>query len=218
MTHLLCLGDSITDCGRLFQNPPLGSGYVYLLSQKLKENKMNLRITNCGVDGFTTSRLLANAELFYLPLKADVITILIGINDIGLIMNTSFLPGQQEKILNHSLAQYRKLLLCLSQANCPIILMEPFIFPWPLEYQNWISPVRNMSQGIGHLAEEFHCPFIRLHDFLNEQAQLLGTETLTPDGIHLTETGHHLLAEKLYQQLMDILEKESASQVSTHIT
>ena len=31
MTRLLCLGDSITDCGRLFLNPPLGNGYVQKL-------------------------------------------------------------------------------------------------------------------------------------------------------------------------------------------
>ena len=28
MTRILCLGDSITDCGRLFSADPLGKGYV----------------------------------------------------------------------------------------------------------------------------------------------------------------------------------------------
>lgn len=27
MTRILCLGDSITDCGRLFSADPLGKGY-----------------------------------------------------------------------------------------------------------------------------------------------------------------------------------------------
>ena len=32
MPRLLCLGDSITDCGRLFSADPSGNGYVKILS------------------------------------------------------------------------------------------------------------------------------------------------------------------------------------------
>ncbi|MDO5362639.1 MAG: hypothetical protein Q4F03_08335 [Eubacteriales bacterium] len=28
MNHLICFGDSITDCGRFFDATPLGNGYV----------------------------------------------------------------------------------------------------------------------------------------------------------------------------------------------
>lgn len=201
MTHLLCLGDSITDCGRLFDTPPLGSGYVYLLSQKLKEHEMDWHITNCGVDGFTTARLLANAESFYLPLAADLITILVGINDIGLMMNTSRTPEQQRAMMTKTLQNYRQLLQCLTRADCPAVLMEPFIFPCPQQYRNWIPLVRTLSQGIQTLSEEFHCPYIQLHDYLNQEAYRLGMEALTPDGIHLTPDGHEILADKLFQQL-----------------
>lgn len=204
MTHLLCLGDSITDCGRLFDDPPLGNGYVHLLSRKLKEQNMHWNITNCGVNGFTTARLLANAEPFYLPQKADLVTILIGINDIGLMMNTNRTADQKKQMMNHTLAQYRQLLQCLSRLKCPVILMEPFIFPCPREYQNWIPLVETLSQGIFHLSEEFHFPYLLLHHYLNKEAKRLGTETLTPDGIHLTPYGHELLADKLFWQLMDL--------------
>lgn len=197
MTHLLCLGDSITDCGRLFDDPPLGRGYVRILSRKLGEKGQNWHITNCGVDGFTTARLLTNAEPFYLPLQADIITVLIGINDIGIMMNTRRTPAQQAEMMKNTLQQYRKLLLYLSKGCHRLVLMEPFIFPWPQEYQGWIPHVRTLSQGIRSLAKEFHHPYLLLHDSLNEAAKQQGMAALTIDGIHLTHTGHELLAEKL---------------------
>lgn len=201
MTHLLCLGDSITDCGRLFDHPPLGNGYVQKLSLKLKNSRYSWRITNCGVDGFTTARLLANAEPFYLPQKADIISILIGINDIGLIMNTCGTPARQAEMMAKALRNYEQLLRILSRPNCRLVLMEPFLFPRPMEYQTWFPHVRTLSEGICELAEKYRIPYLRLHDYLNEKAHTQGIHTITADGIHLTDAGHEILAEKLFCEL-----------------
>lgn len=201
MIHLLCLGDSITDCGRLFDHPPLGNGYVQKLSQKLKNNGHNWHITNCGVDGFTTARLLANAEPFYLPQEADIISVLIGINDIGLIMNTCATPALQSEMMAKTLRNYESLLQILSRQGCRLVLMEPFIFPWPMEFQTWIPHVRTLSLGIGRLAEKYRIPYLLLQDHLNEEARLWGIPAITADGIHLTDAGHEILAEKLFCHL-----------------
>lgn len=201
MTHLLCLGDSITDCGRLFHHPPLGNGYVQKLSRKLKSTGHDFQITNCGVDGFTTARLLANAEPFYLSRRADMISILIGINDIGLMMNTCRSDSQKEEMLRKALLNYEKLLQILSRSCSRFLLMEPFIFPVPWEYKTWIPHVRSLSLGIGILAEKYGIPYLLLQDTLNRQAGLLGFHAITTDGIHLTDAGHEILAEKLFYYL-----------------
>ncbi len=39
---LLCLGDSITDCGRIFDLPPLGNGYVRQLANRLNNEEKKL--------------------------------------------------------------------------------------------------------------------------------------------------------------------------------
>ena len=57
--HILCLGDSITDCNHLFEDFPLGNGYVQLLAEKLP---YNVQIKNHGIDGFTVSRILENIQ------------------------------------------------------------------------------------------------------------------------------------------------------------
>ena len=84
--QILCLGDSITDCNHLFEDFPLGNGYVQLLAEKLP---CNVQIKNHGIDGFTVSRILENIQTHRISLHRNpIITLLVGINDIGLIMNT----------------------------------------------------------------------------------------------------------------------------------
>ena len=198
MTNILCLGDSITDCGRFFSASPLGDGYVHLLSKQMKTAGTDCKITNCGVDGFTVSRLLENARN-YLSIGGDIITILIGINDIGLMMNTDRSEDQKKEMMSTFCTHYEELLTILIKSGGRIILMEPFIFPWPAEYRNWIPYVKNMSKKIENLAKQYHLPYIFLHDDLNAEARRYGLDTITPDGIHLTAQGHEILAQKLME-------------------
>lgn len=202
MTHILCIGDSITDCGRLFINPPYGNGYVAMLFDSFTSKGIDFQITNCGVDGFTVARLLMNAETRYLPLQADIITILIGINDIGLMMNTNRTPAQRDAMMENFFRNYEHLLQKLSAYGPHIILMEPFLFPYPAEYRTWFPYLHTMSQGISALAEKYHIPYILLHDRLNDEARKYGLDFLTVDGIHLTSQGHRLLAEELQKELL----------------
>lgn len=208
MTSILCLGDSLTDCGRLFDHPPYGNGYVSILYDSLISAgyaPSDFRITNCGVDGFTVSRLLENTPDFYLSQMADIVTILIGINDIGLMMNTCRTPSQQEAMEQRFSCNYERLIQMFASSGCRLILMEPFLFPSPDEYRTWIPHVQSMSRRIGILADKYHLPYVLLHRFLNDQAQKYGTDVLTSDGIHLTSYGHKILAEKLLAELQKAL-------------
>lgn len=201
MTRLLCLGDSITDCGRLFAYPPLGNGYVQKLHDKLKASGDFWTIKNCGVDGFTVSRLLENAAHRYSPFHADIVTILIGINDIGLMMNTNRSTEQKEAMLQKFLKDYEKLLRELTSPGCRILLMEPFLFPYPEEYLAWFPHLHSMSEGIGNLAEKYNLPYLSLHERLNCEAQKQGVHFITTDGIHLTDRGHEIISDILFQKL-----------------
>lgn len=204
MTRILCLGDSITDCGRFFSSSPLRNGYVKMLSHSLASAGILHEMINCGIDGFTVARLLENAES-YAAKDADIITILIGINDIGLMMNTCRTPEQQADMMLQFSRHYDKLLTILTNSAKTIILMEPFIFPWPAEYRNWIPHVKAMSGKILTLADKYSFPYIRLHQDLNEEARRYGLDMITPDGIHLTAQGHKILAQKLFSEFQDKL-------------
>lgn len=201
MTRLLCLGDSITDCGRLWGYPPLGNGYVRIVADQLKALGADWSVSNCGVDGFTLARLLEHTESMYLPMQPDIITILIGINDIGLMMNTRRTERQKQEMLERFFNSYELLLKRLGFPTRRFILMEPFIFPAPAEFSTWLPLVRRMSGGIRKLAQTYHIPYLLLQDQLMMEAQRSGMDSITVDGIHLTAKGHEIVAQELFSVL-----------------
>lgn len=197
MTRLLCLGDSITDCGRLFDAPPLGNGYVSLLAQKLLATWLGWSVSNHGIDGLTVARLLEYVRRGTPDITADVVTVLIGINDIGLMLNTNRSPAQQAQMMDDFSQNYERLLQLLSKETERIILMEPFVFPRPAEYRLWFPYVEEMSRRIKNLADLYTLPYIPLHNPLNQEAQIYGMDKVTVDGIHLTTSGHEFIARTL---------------------
>lgn len=202
MKKLVCLGDSITDADRLFTENGYGRGYVSLMDEVLNAQTKTFEIINRGVDGFTVDRLAQNVRRDCIDWQPDIVTVLIGINDVGILMNTNRTASQQQELLAKFGRLYRYLLEQIRQyTDSKVILMEPFIFPYPREYVNWIPYVHHISGQIGDLATEFDCPYVLLHDRLNEAAAAEGYEALTVDGIHLTQRGHRLLAEQLLREL-----------------
>lgn len=208
--NILCLGDSLTDCGRLYTASPLGNGYVRLMDRYRKEHRLNWRFTNRGYDGFTVMRLLQALSGDPLSPSPDIITILIGINDVALMRNTCVLPEQQDKLMARFSDNYNRLVERLKAHTNRILLMEPFLFPWPLEYLTWMPRLLEMSRKISSLAREHGCLYLPLHEYLNQRAEELGPETVTTDGVHLTERGHELLAERLLPALTELIRNPGA--------
>lgn len=134
MTILTCLGDSITDCDHCFSRDSLGNGYVKILSDRFERDDSDYQVRNYGTDGFTINRLLQRIQGDS-DFTSDIITILIGINDIGLIINTDRTPFQQRNMLVSFYKCYADLITILTKSNSRIILMEPFLFPWPACYR-----------------------------------------------------------------------------------
>ena len=128
--QIICLGDSITDCNHLFEDFPLGNGYVQILSEMFKKETSfnNVQIKNYGFDGFTVARVLDNIRQHRISLhRSPVVTLLIGINDIGLMMNTDRTEAQKEQMMQEFSAHYAELLHLLTADARQVILMEPFI-------------------------------------------------------------------------------------------
>ena len=203
MTHLLCLGDSITDCGHLFSPDPLGDGYVKMLSRLLHDTGHMFSVENRGIDGFTIERLLHHADSWIRVSDPDIVTVLIGINDIGIMMNTQRTYEQQRTLMDEFSARYELLAQNLSDTKSgrKLFFLEPFIFPWPRCYASWIPLLSQMSAQILKISRKYGAVFIPLQDTLNQEAARFGMDSITIDGIHLTPQGHEFLAKKLYASI-----------------
>ena len=204
MPHLLCLGDSITDCGRLFSSDPLSNGYVKILSGLLHDTGYNFSIENKGIDGFTLERLLSNTDSWLNGSDPDIITVLIGINDIGIMMNTRRSSAQQDALMKKFTIRYELLAKKLSgtgSRNRKLFFMEPFVFPWPRYYASWLPLLSQMSGHIRKISQDHGAVFVPLQDDLDQETARSGMSSITIDGIHLTPQGHQILAEKLYTSI-----------------
>ena len=194
MKSLLFLGDSITDCNHYFDPENLGYGYVRMISDKINAPDKNYQVRNLGNDGFTVSALRRLWKRNCPNVKPDFITILIGINDLSVIKNTGITPSVG---LAQFREQYQELLDEIRMiTDCPILLMEPFIFPYPAEYATWEEDLYKLNHIIQELAKDNHLAFLPLWNVLLSAAKQEGFREVTTDGIHLTSYGHKIIAEQ----------------------
>lgn len=193
MKQFLFLGDSITDCGHAFDYEDLGEGYVRMIYNSFHLNNQKVRVLNRGTDGFTIKNVKRLWNISHTKYKPDTINILIGINDIAVMKNTGLDTDEALALFEKN---YEELLLQIRETcDCPITLMEPFIFPRPAELITWMDDVRKMNDIIRKLAEKHNLTFLPLWDKLLNAAESEGYNKITIDGVHLTKQGQKIIAE-----------------------
>ena len=196
MGLIVFLGDSITDAGRKESSNQLGFGYVNIFSETLKDQNQDWTIINRGVEGYVTEHIAQTLHGECISLHPDYVSILVGINDIGLIVGAE--ASEQDKLymLEDSIRAYHEMLFDLSrETNAKVIILEPFIFPKDGKYEDWVPWQKKMSKNIKKLARNYGAFFIPLQEPMNAKIREMGLEAITTDGIHLTETGQRMLAQ-----------------------
>ena len=166
----------------------LGNGYVTTSCQKSSPINFlsSTKATAASPSPFSCGTWTTDC----LSLSPAAVSILIGINDVGVAKNTGKSLRAQEFASN-----YDTLIRRLLEASIPsVFLMSPFLFSRPQEYLNWLPELREAEHTIETLARQYQLPFLPLQDRMQE-AEKYGTDALTPDGIHLTAFGHELLAK-----------------------
>ncbi len=198
MGIIIFLGDSITDAGRKNSPNQLGYGYVNILSESIKGSEGKWSIVNRGVDGYITERVARCLHHDCISLRPDYVSILVGINDIGMIACSKSSWQDKLYLLEDSIRSYHEMLFDLSrETSAKVITLEPFVFPKDDKYQDWIPWQKKMSKNIHKLAKNYGAHFIPTQEPLNRKIEELGYEAVTTDGIHLTPLGHQLLADIL---------------------
>ena len=199
MKDLLFLGDSITDCNHYFDPENLGQGYVRMIYGKINTPDKIYQVLNKGNHGFTVPAVRRLWKRSCLNLQPDFITILIGINDLAVMRNTGITASVG---LADFREQYQTLIDDIRMmTDCPILLMEPFIFPYPAEYSTWEPELHAMSEIIQDIASKNQVTFLPLWENLLLEAKKYGYSEITIDGIHLTKYGHQLIAEKWIEKV-----------------
>jgi lysophospholipase L1-like esterase len=196
-------GDSITD-GKRGRNKDwnhvMGHGYAYLIASRLwfEHTDKNLMFYNRGISGNKIADLNARWQQDTIDLNPDVLSILIGVNDVPRIIENEYSIEKWEKTYIEILERTIKAL-----PNIQIILCEPFVLPaddmarieWTEEktasYQRVIS---KMQKIVAQLAKTYNAIFIELQQPFLDACKKAPANYWIWDGIHPMPAGHELIA------------------------
>ena len=197
---ILFFGDSITDCGRDRNNPTVGngrfgSGYVMQAAGRLFEkDPEKYEVINTGISGNRIVDLYARAKVDLWNYEPDVISILIGINDIWheLSYNNGVELDRFERIYDMLLEDTKKVL-----PRVKIILCEPFVLEGSATADkiDKFFEVKEYASTVKRLAEKHGCYFLPLQDMFNELGEKYGNELMLRDGVHPSVHGSVYLAK-----------------------
>jgi lysophospholipase L1-like esterase len=193
---IVFIGDSITDADRLAREyKPFGNGYVNFAANYLlaKYPEYNLRIINTGISGNTIRHLNKRWEKDCLNHKPDILSILIGINDLC----RQFTGRLNEAVLieEYELTYERLLSLVKDKNNCQLVLMEPFLFcedktnPAYETLQEYIRVVRTM-------AEKFSAVLVPLQNSIDKKIKIVPQDKWSDDMIHPYIWAHCWIAQR----------------------
>jgi len=199
-------GDSITDGNRTRNNDwnhVMGHGYQYIIAAELGCDypARQFRFFNRGNSGDKVSDLSARWQQDTLDLKPDLLSILVGINDVN-----AFIRGNEQ----YSSENYRKVYTSLLETtrqvfpDIELVLCEPFILYVGKVINKWtdyLRLVKEKQEIVRELARRFsaiHVPFQSAFDKALSRAP---ADHWIWDGIHLMPAGHELMAREWLQRV-----------------
>lgn len=198
---ILFQGDSITDGSRGRNEDPnhiLGHGYVFAIASRLGFELAQSRpyFINRGISGNRVSDLYGRWNEDAISLNPDLISILIGVNDAGRIVDGH--PGgvtdRFERVYRHLLAETKEVL-----PHTGLVLCEPFLLKTAAREERWAQwKVRldDYSRIVRSLAEEYEAVFVPLQAPFDRAAAAMNAEYWLWDGVHPTVAGHELIARE----------------------
>ncbi len=199
--RILFQGDSITDAGRdrtrteVNDAQALGRGYAYLASARLLRDhpRHGLLLWNRGISGNRVPDLLARWQTDCLALQPDLVSILIGVNDLW-----HKFDGRYTGSVADYEQGYRELIeqTLAALPKVQLVLCEPFVLRCGVVSAKWFPEFEERRAVAGELAAEFQTRFVPFQSaFDRALADDSPPSYWAADGVHPTAAGHQLLAD-----------------------
>lgn len=195
---ILFYGDSITDAGRNrtedYTPSGLGFGYPYIVNAYLTgKHPKEYDVLNRGISGNRIVDLYARVKADVWNLKPDMLSILIGVNDIWheLDFNNGVDIARWEKIYRMLIEDTLRVL-----PDLKIVIMEPFVLKGSATEEKFdrFSEIKDYAAVAKKIAEDYKCIFVPLQKKLDAAAEKYGAEYCLVDGVHPAIGGAHIIA------------------------
>lgn len=195
---IVFIGDSITDADR--NRPayrPFGFGYVHFVANILlaKYPQLNLNIINTGMNGNTVRDLKIRWEQDCIKLQPDILSVLIGINDVWRQyaeperLPQAVFEDEYELTYRHLLSEAKQHL------NCKLVLMEPFMFCSDAENEIF-KGLHSYIDIVDCLAEEFGAVLVPLQSEIDKQIKQVPPKNWSLDSVHPYVWAHAWIAQR----------------------
>ena len=200
--RILFQGDSITDALRSREHDFFfGNGYPALVAARLGfEEPGAYSFLNRGISGNRVVDLYARIKVDLINLKPDVLSILIGVNDVWheVEIENGVDAVKFERIYDMLLTEVEEAL-----PGIRILILEPFVLhgsateaieekPQRWEYFRDETPLR--AAAAKRVAEKHGTVWVPLQERFDEACRLAPAEYWLWDGVHPTQMGHELIA------------------------
>lgn len=198
MKRILFQGDSITDCGRSYNDESFkGKGYAALLTARMGfESPGEYEFFNRGISGNRITDVYARIKRDIVNLKPDYMSLLIGVNDVWheVERQDGVLAEKFERIYDMLIGEILEAL-----PDLKIMIMEPYITEGAATEEHWETfrtEVAKRAAAAKRIAEKYHLPFIPLQNKFDEMIAIHPEPYWTREGVHPTEAGHELIARE----------------------
>jgi lysophospholipase L1-like esterase len=204
---LLMTGDSVTDCGRSPVGESaknsvegMGDGYPAIVKAYLNAfyPEFELRIVNKGIGGNRTVDILKRMQRDHLDLKPDIVTILIGVNDVWRQFDTHGIVQIDHAAYEKNLTE---ILEKLKTSARKIFVLTPFLVK-----KNDGHPMYKMVQEYREIAvkvaRKAGTEVIDLQAVFDRCMEKAEPELYSLDTVHPTICGHMVIAGELLKAFM----------------
>jgi len=198
---ILFQGDSITDAGRKSKhNESLGDGYVMMTAAWLSAShpEYHAKFVNRGIGGNQVKDLKDRWKKDCLDLRPNLVSILIGVNDLGLPFWKRSTPTESFQ------EDYTSILEQTQQLKSQIVLIEPFLVKSQGDFLEQTKELNKKIEVVKELAREFDAKLIPLNDIFMKACIKEVPSFWALDGVHPTLAGHALIAQSW---IKDVIEK-----------
>lgn len=202
---ILFQGDSVTDAGRDRSNPSdMGDGYPRYASAMLLDSfpDTEFEFYNLGISGNRTEHLVQRLETDLIAIQPDIVSILIGINDVWHHYSHDIETTDEEFE-----ERYRFVLDAIkTRTSARILMIQPFLLEKADPAKRELCEELARKQVIiKRLADEYADAYLPLDEVLHQEMEEEHTY-YAADGVHPTSDGACFIGEAYLGAIAPLIE------------
>lgn len=192
--RILFQGDSITDAGSYGKEGGALTGYTKYVAELLGDGH---EYFNRGVSGNRSLDVLARYDADIKAMNPDVMTLLIGINDVWRRFDAGIYLSAEEY------GRYVREILTKFKADFPnskLIMLEPYLVPFANK-EYFRSTLAEFIAENRRIAVELADGYVPLDGLFAKENMTVPASELSGDGVHPAQKGQEMIARYLAEEI-----------------